>query len=352
MAYCGNCGHLLRGDSGFCSYCGAEHSADGELVVPEHREVDPEPPGTVPLPYGSETTAPMPPEPGPTVPRSQAQPAPSGAGSASQPASGQGRRSGSRWMVVAAIAVIIVACASVAAMVLLRHDGSGGTTASVSPSPSSKVRGEVEIMSPTNGNKVIGGQRMRVAVFATGVADLQGMQLVVNGVTTGPTKLGTGSGGSKTVSFPWRPPAKGGSVVLGVRVVLQDGSLVPTQSVRLVVRPATVPTPTVTITAQPAPTYDSGGGYESGSPDDFWAAMMCSKPDLSEAEDWATRARDAGFTNVRILNSSDYDSLHPGYWCAYLGPYGSRSSASEAVAELNARGLGGDHPYPSHVYNH
>jgi hypothetical protein len=349
MGYCGNCGHPLDEDSGFCSYCGAEHSADGEIALPARPGTDSGAAGTMPLPPQPEGTLPMVAQLGPTVPRVRIDTVT--AQSTPQPPDGHGRSSGRRWMLVVAIVVILAACASVVAMVLLRDRGSAADTAALSPSPSPTVLAVVKIMSPRNGNKVIGGQAMRVAVIATDVLDVQGLRLTVNGEPTGAMKLGTGPDDSKTVSFPWRPPAKGGDIVLGAEAVLQDGSVVPSKAVRVSVRPAVVPTPTVTVTAQPAPSYESSGSTGDGSPTDFWAAMMCSKTELAEAEDWAARARAAGFTNVHILRSSGYGSLNPGYWCAYLGPYGSRSSANAAVSDLYDSGLGGDDPYPSHVYD-
>lgn len=351
MGYCGTCGHALDDDSGFCSYCGAEHSADGATALPGRPRANTDAPDTLTFASQSQAPASAPSQSVRSLPPIQTETVVAGRTSTAPSADGRRSKSGGRWMLAVSIAVIVAACAAIVTMVLLRDNGSDTVIAPVSPSPSATIRAVVKIMSPSSGNKVIGGQAMSVvAVMATGVTALQGMQLTVNGEPVGPSRLGTGTGGSKTVSLPWRPPAKGGTVVLGVQAVLQDGSVIPSKPVRVVVRPATVPTPTVTVTAQPEPTYGTDGGSDGGSSTRFWAAMICSKVDLAEAEDWAARAREAGFTNVRILNSSDYGSLHPGYWCAYLGPYSSESAAEVGVAELNAAGLGRDHPYASHVY--
>jgi hypothetical protein len=231
-------------------------------------------------------------------------------------------------------------------MVVLRGRDSDSSAAVASLSPSPTAPAVVKIMSPSSGNKVIGGQAMRVAVTATGVGALQGMRLTVDGEPTGPSKLGAGSGDTRTVSFPWRPPARGGDLVLHVEAVLDDGSIVRSRAVRVAVRPAVVPTPTVTVTAQAAaaPTYESGddgsqvkeGGELAGSR----VVLISSETTYAEAEDWLGRLMGAGWENAGILNSDDYPDLRDGYYCPYVGPYYSYGDAADALSALKADGLG------------
>jgi len=354
MGYCTNCGHVLDDDSGFCSYCGAEHSADGEVALPGRAGKELDSGGTLAVTPKAGSTVPVAPTPvQASCPPPRFQTETLTASTAAPAVSQTGGHSRSRLVVVLAIVVIVVACAAAAAIVLFGRD-SGASTAAVSPSPSTSATAPavVKITSHKDGFKFFGGQPVRIFVTATDVVGMKELRLIVNGVPTGPIKKHTGSGADKATSFPWRPPAKGDDKVsLAAEAVLDDGTLVRSEVVRVVVLPAVVPTPTVTVTADPEPTYESEGGTGDGSYTDFWVAMMCSKPTYEEAEDWAERARAAGFTNVEILDSSVSKSLNPGYWCAYLGPYDSRASAKAAVSELYDAGLGGDDPYPSHVFN-
>lgn len=351
MAYCGNCGHPLDDGTGYCSYCGAEHSADGEAVLPAGAATEPGPSGTVTIPASSQGAAPAPAQSSRALPQFRTETTVPSAGSAASPAAGQSGKSKGKWMLLVAVLVIVAACASVIAMLFLRDGGSGASAAgSASPSPSATAHAVVKIMSPSRGNKVIGGQPMRVAVLATGVDSLQGMQLTVNGEPTGPTKIGTGTEGNKTVSFPWRPPAKGGNVVLGVQAIMQDGSVVPSKTVRVAVRPATVPTPTVTVTAQAQPTYGSSGssGADSGGSDKgdglytpCWVVLISSETNRTAAEQWRDTLFSYGWENAGILLSDNYPaSFRAGFYCPYVGPYDYESDARDALRALKADHLG------------
>lgn len=53
----------------------------------------------------------------------------------------------------------------------------------------------------------------------------------------------------------------------------------------------------------------------------------------------ARKAKRAGLPAVGVLVSSQYSSLHPGYYVVFSGIYGSQSQASAAVAAAHAHGF-------------
>jgi hypothetical protein len=68
--------------------------------------------------------------------------------------------------------------------------------------------------------------------------------------------------------------------------------------------------------------------------DDGWTISLASLPQTEgrrAAERRAQDARRAGLRAVGILDSSQYASLHPGYWIVFTGVYGSAAEASSAL---------------------
>jgi hypothetical protein len=55
----------------------------------------------------------------------------------------------------------------------------------------------------------------------------------------------------------------------------------------------------------------------------------------------ALRAARAGLPEVGVLESSDFSSLHPGYYVVFSGVYSSRADADAALASARATGFGG-----------
>ena len=53
----------------------------------------------------------------------------------------------------------------------------------------------------------------------------------------------------------------------------------------------------------------------------------------------ARQAKSKGLTDVGVLVSSQYSSLHPGYYVVFSGIYGSSGQASAAVASAHSRGF-------------
>lgn len=88
-------------------------------------------------------------------------------------------------------------------------------------------------------------------------------------------------------------------------------------------------------TTLPAPGDASSPAIEewpAGS--DGWTVVLASIPQTEGRQPALNRAKQArrkGLTGVGILDSSQYASLHPGYWVVFSGVY---SSEAEATSEL------------------
>lgn len=88
-------------------------------------------------------------------------------------------------------------------------------------------------------------------------------------------------------------------------------------------------------TTLPAP--DEGPGAANAewpAGEDGWTVVLASVPQTSGrrvALARAGQARRRGLASVGILDSSQYASLHPGYWVVFSGIYGSEA---EATTEL------------------
>jgi hypothetical protein len=55
----------------------------------------------------------------------------------------------------------------------------------------------------------------------------------------------------------------------------------------------------------------------------------------------ARRAVHDGLSQVGVLDSSSYASLHPGYYVVFSGVYGAATDATTALATVRSRGFGG-----------
>jgi hypothetical protein len=53
----------------------------------------------------------------------------------------------------------------------------------------------------------------------------------------------------------------------------------------------------------------------------------------------ARQAKAAGLADVGVLVSSQYSSLHPGYYVVFAGVYGSQADASAALPNAHAKGF-------------
>jgi hypothetical protein len=73
---------------------------------------------------------------------------------------------------------------------------------------------------------------------------------------------------------------------------------------------------------------------------DGFTVVLASVPDggRSGALKKAKDARDAGLTQVGVLNSSHYSSLHPGYLVVFSGIYENRAAAEGAIENVREKG--------------
>jgi hypothetical protein len=96
------------------------------------------------------------------------------------------------------------------------------------------------------------------------------------------------------------------------------------------------------VTAPTSETETSPSGdvplavVEWPSGDDGWTISLGSIPQTEGRRVAERRARDArrsGLRAVGILDSSQYASLHPGYWIVFTGVYGSAAEATSALPD-------------------
>jgi hypothetical protein len=75
-----------------------------------------------------------------------------------------------------------------------------------------------------------------------------------------------------------------------------------------------------------------------------WTIVLISYPaHAGRAAPLATarRAAGLGLPEVGVLSSSDFPSLHPGYYVVFSGLYSSRADAEAALTSAHATGFGG-----------
>jgi hypothetical protein len=116
----------------------------------------------------------------------------------------------------------------------------------------------------------------------------------------------------------------------------------------------TAPAPTITSGTLPrAPGAPSTNSVTTPAPNPnaltFWPAgktgytnVLESLPVTAGHTNAAARARAAkraGLPQVGVLVSSQYSSLHPGYYVVFSGVYGSQSQASAALSTAHAHGF-------------
>jgi hypothetical protein len=131
-----------------------------------------------------------------------------------------------------------------------------------------------------------------------------------------------------------------------------------TQGAIPVVSTATVPNaPSVTITTGPLPTAPGSPSTKPGvttpkpSPNALatWPAQKSGYTIVLEslpvaggkanAIARARRAKQNGLKAVGVLTSSEYSSLHPGYYVVFSGIYGSPAEAAAGVSSAHGRGF-------------
>jgi cell division septation protein DedD len=69
-----------------------------------------------------------------------------------------------------------------------------------------------------------------------------------------------------------------------------------------------------------------------------WTVILVSALDRGAATDAARRALRSGLTDVGVLDSSRYSTLHPGYFVVFSGTYDSESETHSALATARSKG--------------
>ncbi|GEM_PF-3010885 len=319
MGICISCGQEYDDEVRYCGYCGTEQPPEGDAV----RQ-------SLSTPARDSTAA--------TAGETHVATGTPLALSSPPIVAAAHQRASRLWIVVAAAAALVVVV--VATVVVMRGTGDGATVASsLSPSPARGYSepGRVAIVSLRNGDKVTGGQAVRVAVFATGFKDEPAVSLVVNGSAVGDTQS------SESSAFLWRPPEAGGTAKLQAVAALADGSVVRSDPVRVRVlaKPSPASGGTATVAVGGGSSGQASGNDSPQAP--FYGAFYRATTQRSDAEGWAAKGRAAGFKTL-VLNTIDYDSLgKPGQaiWVVCGGPYADKSSADAAAADLRAAGFSG-----------
>jgi hypothetical protein len=107
---------------------------------------------------------------------------------------------------------------------------------------------------------------------------------------------------------------------------------------------STLPTPTLTATTgttiEPAPPPPTSGELvEWPAGQNGWTIVLASVPQSAGRAGPVREARkalDAGLTDVGVLNSSEFSSLHSGYWVVFTGIFTSESEARGALDTAKA----------------
>jgi hypothetical protein len=80
-----------------------------------------------------------------------------------------------------------------------------------------------------------------------------------------------------------------------------------------------------------------------------WTIVLDSLPSTNGRARALTEARQAlhlGLKKVGILDSSQFSSLHPGYFVVFMGIYGTQAEAQSAIIDAHRRGFGGAYSRP------
>jgi len=113
-----------------------------------------------------------------------------------------------------------------------------------------------------------------------------------------------------------------------------------TDETTITIPPPTTTTLPTTSTQQTTTTSSTIISWPTGT--DGWTVILRSTP-TSEgrgpAESAAQQAINAGLRQVGVLNSSDYDSLNPGYYVTFTGVYTTKDQAESALPSARSKGF-------------
>jgi hypothetical protein len=121
-----------------------------------------------------------------------------------------------------------------------------------------------------------------------------------------------------------------------------SGGTTPTATVPTASLP-TAPEPTVPETTPSRPRARPGALIAWPSGKSGYTVVLESIPTTGSralAVQRARRAKAAGLSQVGVLTSSNFSSLHPGYYVVFSGVYGSSAEAASAVSTARNHGFG------------
>jgi hypothetical protein len=99
------------------------------------------------------------------------------------------------------------------------------------------------------------------------------------------------------------------------------------------------PPPTETQPVEPPPPPPPSGPIEWPAGQSGWTVVLLSLPESGGRAPALSAARKAiadGLTDVGVLNSSDYSSLHPGYYVIFAGIYNTLDEARAGLETASA----------------
>jgi hypothetical protein len=105
---------------------------------------------------------------------------------------------------------------------------------------------------------------------------------------------------------------------------------------------STIPTTTTTGTTTLVTTTTTTGTVTWPANKNGYSIFLKSVPTSqgrSQADEAAQRARSQGLTQVGVLDSTNYNSLNPGYWVTFTGIYDTEQQAANALPNARSRGF-------------
>lgn len=116
---------------------------------------------------------------------------------------------------------------------------------------------------------------------------------------------------------------------------------VPTQTVATTSPEPTVPTQTLRTTTAPRPQPRRRALIEWPQRRSGWTLVLASLPTSAGRPAAVGKAREAiraGLSEVGVLDSSEYSSLHPGYYVVFAGVYPTIGAAQDGVSKAAQAG--------------
>ncbi len=161
------------------------------------------------------------------------------------------------------------------------------------------------------------------------------------------TLLVAAAGAAVSIVVTTHRKAAGGTTLVASTASTQSTTTTTPPPVTTTTTPAVTQTttPVTTTTAAPPPTANGRTLWPAGV--SGWTIVLGSYPATageSPALANAARAARSGLPDVGVLDSSNYASLHPGYYVVFTGRYGSEAAAQAALHIVSASGFGGAYP--------